>query len=41
MNSLDTGGSGFDPPRWFGESEIKPQEGEEEDNYGDEDQREI
>ncbi|XP_020886600.1 UPF0161 protein At3g09310 [Arabidopsis lyrata subsp. lyrata] len=33
------GGSGFDPPRWFGDSEIKLQEGEgeeEEDNYDDE-----
>ncbi|CAA7033616.1 unnamed protein product [Microthlaspi erraticum] len=38
------GGSGFDPPRWFDESESKPQEGEaeEEANYGDEeDQAEI
>ncbi|ESQ49144.1 hypothetical protein EUTSA_v10021669mg [Eutrema salsugineum] len=32
------GGSGFDPPRWFGESGIKPQE---EDHYDDEDQEEI
>ncbi|XP_023641130.1 UPF0161 protein At3g09310 isoform X2 [Capsella rubella] len=36
------GGSGFDPPRWFGENVINPQEeGEEEDNYEDEDQRQI
>ncbi|KFK38321.1 hypothetical protein AALP_AA3G098700 [Arabis alpina] len=33
------GGSGFDPPRWFGESVIKPQE--EEDNYADEHQGEV
>lgn len=37
------GGSGFDPPRWFGESGIKLREGdeEEEDNYDDEDQKKI
>ncbi|CAN8269526.1 unnamed protein product [Cochlearia groenlandica] len=34
------GGSGFDPPRWFGESKIKPQE-EEDGNVDDEEQREI
>ncbi|KAF2545958.1 hypothetical protein F2Q70_00023734 [Brassica cretica] len=34
------GGSGFDPPRWFGESVITPQE-EEIDSYGNEDEREI
>ncbi|CAH2054400.1 unnamed protein product [Thlaspi arvense] len=33
------GSSGFDPPIWFGESRIKPQEDveEKEDNYGVED----
>ncbi|KAF2545956.1 hypothetical protein F2Q70_00023736 [Brassica cretica] len=34
------GGSGFDPPRWFGESKITPQ-AEEEDSYSNEDEREI
>lgn len=37
-----TGGSGYDPPRWFGEGVIMPQEDEEEeDSYGNEDEREI
>ncbi|XP_033147910.1 UPF0161 protein At3g09310 isoform X2 [Brassica rapa] len=35
------GGSGFDPPRWFGESVITHQAEEEEDSYGNEDEREI
>ncbi|CAF2102499.1 hypothetical protein BRARA_E03097 [Brassica rapa] len=35
------GGSGFDPPRWFGESVITPQAEEEEDSYSNEDEREI
>ncbi|KAG2272436.1 hypothetical protein Bca4012_085602 [Brassica carinata] len=37
------GGSGYDPPRWFGESVITPQaeEEEQEDSYGNEDEREI
>lgn len=36
-----TGGSGYDPPRWFGEGLIMPQEEEEEDGYGNENEREI
>ncbi|KAJ4893206.1 UPF0161 protein [Raphanus sativus] len=35
------GGSGYDPPRWFGEGLIMPQEEEEEDGYGNENEREI